>query len=114
MYDGDDGIDCSGCKDLERVPGRCGGDWTVIGTRILPGCVTNNMGDASPEEIDEMFPGLGVEPTRRIIAYPRSASYLTITRQFACYRSSAPPLDSLRPARPLVAGIIWARGLLPN
>ena len=65
-------IDWSCGKDLEqRVSGRCGGDWTVVGTRFLPRCVTDNMDDASPEEIDEMFPGLGVERARRSIAYVR-------------------------------------------
>jgi uncharacterized protein (DUF433 family) len=68
-------IDWSDCPDMERVPGRVSGQWTVAGTRILARCVTENMDDASPEEIDEMFPGLGVERTRRIIDYARQHAH---------------------------------------
>ena len=71
MSHNEDEIDWTDCQDMERVPGRCGGDWTVVGTRILPQCVTENMDDAGPEEIDEMFPGLGVDRARQIIAYAR-------------------------------------------
>jgi uncharacterized protein (DUF433 family) len=65
-------IDWTDCRDMERVPGRVSGQWTVVGTRILAACVTDNMDDASPEEIDAMFPGLGIERARRIIAYARA------------------------------------------
>lgn len=64
-------IDWAGCRDMERVSGRCGGDWTVVGTRILATCLTENMDDASAEEINDMFPGLGVDRARRIIQYAR-------------------------------------------
>jgi uncharacterized protein (DUF433 family) len=77
MSDTDYDIDWSDCRDMERVPGRCGGDWTVVGTRILPACVTENMDDLSPEEIDEQFPGLGVDRARRIIAYARQHAHLS-------------------------------------
>lgn len=71
MSDTEYDVDWSGCKDMERVPGRCGGDWTVVGTRNLPACVTENMNDLSAEGIDEMYPGLGVDRARRIIQYAR-------------------------------------------
>jgi uncharacterized protein (DUF433 family) len=64
-------IDWRECRDVERVPGRVSGQWTVVGTRILATCVTDNAEDSTPEEIDEMFPGLGVERARRIIEYAR-------------------------------------------
>ena len=64
-------IDWSDCPDMEQVPGRVSGQWTVVGTRILAQCVSENMDDASPEEINDMFPGLGVERARRIIDYAR-------------------------------------------
>lgn len=76
MSDTEHEIDWTDCRDMERVPGRCGGDWTVVGTRILPQCVTENMDDAGAEEIDEMFPGLGVDRARRIIAYARQHARL--------------------------------------
>jgi uncharacterized protein (DUF433 family) len=64
-------IDWSQCPDVEHVAGCVSGQWTVVGTRILAQCVTDNMNDDSPDEIDAMFPGLGVERARRIIAYAR-------------------------------------------
>ena len=63
-------IDWSECPDVERVPGRVSGQWTVVDTRILADCVVEND-DSSPEEIDDMFPGLGVERARRILEYAR-------------------------------------------
>jgi uncharacterized protein (DUF433 family) len=68
-------IDWTDCRDMERVPGRCGGDWTVVGTRTLATCVTDNMDDASAEEIDDMFPGVGVDRARRIIQYARQHAH---------------------------------------
>jgi uncharacterized protein (DUF433 family) len=66
-----DEYDWTDCPDLERVPGRVSGQWVVVGTRILASCVTDNMNDSTPEEIDDMFPGLGVDRARRIIHYAR-------------------------------------------
>jgi uncharacterized protein (DUF433 family) len=66
-----DDIDWSDCAEVERVPGRVSGQWTVAGTRILASCVTENMDDATAEEIGDMFPGLGVARARRIIDYAR-------------------------------------------
>ncbi len=64
-------IDWTDCPDIERVPGKVSGQPVVAGTRILAACVTDNMDDATPEELDDMFPGLGVERARRIIDYAR-------------------------------------------
>ena len=64
-------IDWTDCPDIERVPGKVSGQQVVVGTRIMATCVTENMDDASPEEINDMFPGLGVERARRIIEYAR-------------------------------------------
>jgi uncharacterized protein (DUF433 family) len=66
-----DGIDWSGCKDVEPVPGKVSGQWTVVGTRILADGVIDNADDATPDETDDMFPGLGVERARRIIDYAK-------------------------------------------
>jgi uncharacterized protein (DUF433 family) len=64
-------IDWTDCPDVERIPGKVSGQPIVVGTRIMMTCITENMDDASPEEIDAMFPGLGVERTRRLIDYAR-------------------------------------------
>jgi uncharacterized protein (DUF433 family) len=66
-----DEIDWRECPDVERVPGRVSGQWTVVGTRILADGVIENADDSTPEQIDDMFPGLGVERARRIIDYAR-------------------------------------------
>ena len=62
-------IDWKDCPDVERVSGRVSGQWVVAGTRILAACVTENAEDSTPEEMDGLFPGLGVERARRIIEY---------------------------------------------
>jgi uncharacterized protein (DUF433 family) len=64
-------IDWTECEDVERIAGKVSGQWIVVGTRILAEGVIENAEDATPEEIDEMFPGLGVERARRIIEYAR-------------------------------------------
>jgi uncharacterized protein (DUF433 family) len=64
-------IDWTGCPDVERIPGKVSGQWIVVGTRILAACVTDNAEDSTPEEINDLFPGLGVDRARRIIQYAR-------------------------------------------
>lgn len=65
-------IDWSDSPDVERVPGKVSGQWIVRGTRILADGVIDNADDLSPEEIaTELFPGLGVDRARRMIAYAR-------------------------------------------
>jgi uncharacterized protein (DUF433 family) len=67
------GIDWSQCPDVERVPGRVSGQWTVVGARILAdGVIDNADAGVTPEELaTEIFPGLGLERARRIINYAR-------------------------------------------
>jgi uncharacterized protein (DUF433 family) len=63
-------IDWSDSPDVERVPGRVSGQWVVKDTRILADGVVANSDDYTPDEIaTEIFPGLGVERARRIVAY---------------------------------------------
>jgi len=69
-------IDWSECEDVERVPGKVSGQWIVKGTRILADGVIDNADEYTPEEIaTELFPGLGVERARRIIAYARAREH---------------------------------------
>ncbi len=66
-------IDWSDCPDVERIPGKVSGRPIVVGTRILADGVIANAEDFSAEEIaTDIYPGLGVERARRIIAYARS------------------------------------------
>lgn len=66
-------IDWSKCDDVERIPGKVSGQPIVKGTRILAGgVVVNAESGLTPEEIaNEIFPGLGVDRARRIIAFAR-------------------------------------------
>ena len=69
----DTDIDWTQCPDVERIPGKVSGQWIVVGTRILAQGVIDNADDFSPEEIaTEIFPGLGVERAKRIVAYART------------------------------------------
>jgi uncharacterized protein (DUF433 family) len=65
-------MDWTGCPDVERIPGKVSGQWIVKNSRILADGVLDNADDFSPEEIaNDIFPGLGVERARRIIAFAR-------------------------------------------
>ncbi len=66
-------IDWSACPDVECVPGRVSGQPVVVGTRILAQGVVDNAEYYTPEEVAlEIFPGLGVERAKRIVAYART------------------------------------------
>ena len=66
-------IDWTECPDVERIPGKVSGQWTVVGTRILAdGVIDNAEAGVTQEELaTEIFPGLGVERARRIINHAR-------------------------------------------
>jgi uncharacterized protein (DUF433 family) len=65
-------IDWSGCPDIESVPGRCSGQPVVVGTRILVAGVIENAAAVSLEElVSDIYPELGLERARRILAYAR-------------------------------------------
>ena len=74
-------IDWSKCADVERVPGRVSGQWVVKDTRVLADAVIDNADDYSPEEIaSELYPDVGVERARRIIAYARAREHAAAPR----------------------------------
>jgi uncharacterized protein (DUF433 family) len=64
-------IDWTDCPDVERIPGKVSGQHIVKGTRLLAeGVVINAESGMTPEQIaNEIFPGLGVDQARRIIAF---------------------------------------------
>jgi uncharacterized protein (DUF433 family) len=68
-----DMIDWSGCPDVERIPGKVSGQWIVVGTRILADGVVENVdaGVSLEELVTEVYPGLGLDRARRILAYAR-------------------------------------------
>lgn len=66
-------MDWSHCPDVERIAGKVSGDWLVKGTRVqADGVIANAEAGYTAEEIaHEVFEGLPVDLTRRIIAYAR-------------------------------------------
>ncbi len=67
-------IDWTGCKDVERIPGKVSGAWLVKGTRIPAQAVLDNADDGySAEDIASViYDGLPVDRARRIIAFART------------------------------------------
>jgi uncharacterized protein (DUF433 family) len=65
-------MDWSQCPDVERVAGKVGGAWVVLGTRIPVEAVLDNAEDFSPEEIAaDIYEGLSADRARRIIEFAR-------------------------------------------
>jgi uncharacterized protein (DUF433 family) len=71
MSDSKYAIDWSRCPDVERIEGKVSGKWIVKGTRIpVAGVIENAEGGVSLEELTtDVYPNLGIERARRIIAY---------------------------------------------
>jgi uncharacterized protein (DUF433 family) len=58
---------------VERVPGRCSGAPTIIGTRIFPDTIAGYFwSGAMVEEIREDYPSLSEEMIMRIIEYVKA------------------------------------------
>ena len=68
-------IDWSQCPDVERVPGRVSGTWVIRGIRVPAQAVIDNADDGfTAEQIAaEIYRGLPVEPTRRVIEFAKRA-----------------------------------------
>ena len=66
-------VDWSGCALVERVPGRCSGAPTVVGTRIFPDTIAKYYwSGATVEEISEDYPSLSQETIRGLIGHMKS------------------------------------------
>ena len=63
----------SHCPDVEQVPGKVSGAWVVRGTRVPAQAVIDNAEDGfTAEQIaTEIYDGLPLEPTRRVIEFAR-------------------------------------------
>jgi uncharacterized protein (DUF433 family) len=63
-------VDWSGCELVERVPGRCSGAPTIVGTRIFPDTIAQYYRAGAPvAEILEDFPSLSAETVSQLIRY---------------------------------------------
>ena len=66
-------VDWSGCELVERVPGRCSGAPTVVGTRIFPDTIAKYYwSGATVEEIREDYPSLSTEMILGLIGHMKS------------------------------------------
>lgn len=66
-------VDWSGCALVERVPGRCAGAPTVVGTRIFPDTIAKYYwSGATVEEIREDYPSLTTETILGLISHVKS------------------------------------------
>jgi uncharacterized protein (DUF433 family) len=60
----------TGCKQVERVEGRCSGRPTVVGTRIFPETIVGDYDLGSPvEEIQENYPTLSLDTITGLIEF---------------------------------------------
>ena len=63
-------IDWLKCELVESVEGRCGGQPTVVGTRIFPWCITaNHDGGMSIAELQESYPSLSIAQIERLLEF---------------------------------------------
>jgi len=72
-------MDWKHCPDVESKPDVMSGAFVVKGTRVPVSAVLDNAGDGyTAEQIAaEIYHGLLVEPTRRVIEFARRASFAT-------------------------------------
>jgi uncharacterized protein (DUF433 family) len=76
-------IDWTNCPDVESVPGRCGGQPVVKGTRIPVEAILANAADCTPEEIagPDIYPDLSVDVVRRVLRFARLAEAASLLQQ---------------------------------
>jgi uncharacterized protein (DUF433 family) len=69
-------MDWKQCPDVEIIPGKVSGALLVKGTRIPVQAILDHADEFTPEEIDrDLFPGVGLERARRIIAYAQHGAH---------------------------------------
>lgn len=62
-------MDWTGCKYVERVPGKMGGVPVLVHSRVTPESVVENYEDVdSPEEVADMF-DLEIESVRGVLEF---------------------------------------------
>jgi uncharacterized protein (DUF433 family) len=72
-------IDWTRCPEVESVPGRCGGQPVVKGTRVLVQGILDNAADCTPEQIaTEIFDGITADQVRRILRFAYHAQLASL------------------------------------
>jgi uncharacterized protein (DUF433 family) len=68
------GVDWTGCKSVERVPGKVSGRPIVRGTRILADTIVEDAElGSSPQEIHENYPELAVSDIQLLLDFARAS-----------------------------------------
>jgi uncharacterized protein (DUF433 family) len=72
-------IDWSRSPDVESIPGKVSGQWVIKGTRVPAQAVIDNAEDGfTAEQIaTEIYEGLPIEATRRVIAFAQTAQVVS-------------------------------------
>ncbi len=66
------------CEVVESVEGRCGGQPTIVGTRVFPQPLLSSFDSGeSVEEIQENYPTTSCEQVRGLIDFARKARMKT-------------------------------------
>ncbi len=65
-------LDWSQCPAVERIPGKVGGVWLFVGTRVPVKALFANLGDgARIDEIPEWFPGVTREQVEAVLSHAK-------------------------------------------
>ena len=65
-------VDWTACAAVERVPGRVGGAWVFVGTRVPVRALFENLeAGASVSDFLEWFPGVEREQVVAVLAHAR-------------------------------------------
>lgn len=67
-------LDWSQCTSVERTPGRVGGAWLFVGTRVPVKALFENLeGGATLDEFLEWFPGVGREQVEAVLEHAQAS-----------------------------------------
>lgn len=68
-------IDWSSCPSVESDPGRVGGAWVFLGTRVPVAALFENLEDgASIQDFVQWFPGVSLEQVRAVLVHAARSS----------------------------------------
>lgn len=67
-------LDWSQCSAVERIPGKVGGTWLFVGTRVPVTALFENIeGGATVTEFLDWFPGVGRDQVDAVLDHARAS-----------------------------------------
>ncbi len=67
-------LDWSQCSAVERIPGKVGGAWLFVGTRVPVTALFENIeGGATVAEFLDWFPGVGHDQVDAVLDHARAS-----------------------------------------